>query len=450
MSRKKKEVKEVTEVTEVKEVIQEKDPVSIISSLPEPVSGVAKIEPTMRAVFVPGTTEFKSVLDQIKNTGNNCVVILCLNGLEEDQVGCIDYAVKIGLNVCVSINKEFNPLDINRLVKHNVSEIEVLLSDSKEIADEMIVLMDKISEERSFNVRLGITRNNCDELEVLATKIVQFKPLIVRFMLAEARCGITGKEYFKVLERAGQGLNSAIPILENSGTGVDVVNFPMCHIKPEYRRCICNTLHELFSPYGNSACIVPKTEEYYQETTQQNVKSQCMITYPSVCITCHIVEACGGIRKSLVCEDDKTAAELVIPDVESDIIKDLMFYRIHNIRTMFNPYPEKLPCLPGVRGESVSGEDSIIISQEEVAMSSPKKVNGYEAFPVSKETLVAAGLPEDFGPDHVDWGIPSKMNRYRMAIASGDLKTVEDETPNQPVKDEGPAGLNPKWIVPKE
>lgn len=32
------------------------------------------------------------------------------------------------------------------------------------------------------------------------------------------------------------------------------------------------------------------------------------------------------------------------------------------------------------------------------------------------QALKKAGLPEDFGPGHKDWNIPSKMNRYNMAM----------------------------------
>jgi hypothetical protein len=98
------------------------------------------------------------------------------------------------------------------------------------------------------------------------------------------------------------------------------------------------------------------------------------------------------------------------------------------------PQTQHREAWPGIRVVGIEDLPESIRDHELVRAWQKYPIEQYGALPgyggVTKEDLVKAGLPADFGSSHPDWTIPSKQNRYRTlkkGMSAGPRK-IKDET----------------------
>lgn len=127
--------------------------------------------------------------------------------------------------------------------------------------------------------------------------------------------------------------NRIIPELEDKGIGVNLRYYPMCRIKEEYRRCICNDFHVSFDPYEWDYHIIPKTLDAHLRWGITGSKSVELKEYP--CSTCKIKNICGGINRYYYAAIQDSDKEILKPVKEFDGDEyDFYFYRQHNELTL--------------------------------------------------------------------------------------------------------------------
>lgn len=392
--------------------------------------GVEEIcPPTMREIIhlfkddnqVISVESAREQILEARNNGNNYIDMVLSSGSASILPELILHAKSLNMKVCIIVDGNDSVANVKKMMASKVDDFLIGIGCEKEIPAKAVKLMDTISKEMRFRVLALVNQENYEGLANLATNLVNWEPTIVvfrnEFSSIDSDLPVPTIE---MLRRTGADLDVAIDILEAKGIGVNIQNWPMCHIKPEHRRCISNPIHDPFDPYSYSYGRTPKTYNHYIECAMENATIECLTNPESVCNSCDIINCCGGIVRSILKPDDKTAVSLVSPIMDEPKQIFPFAYRRGNTLTMKNPYPDHLVCTPGVRGESSKEAGSYTLGFTSPTESSAKEVSEYA--PVSAENLKAAGLPVDFGPRHPDWGIPSKMNRYKNAKAASLLK----------------------------
>lgn len=351
-----------------------------------------EIAPTMRE-YVGGVKRDTGLHDQIlkaRNEGNDCVEFdECHTTI--DTIEGIKYSKSLGLKSCIRLDDETPHSDVNKYIKAGADEFIVNLFGRKELTGADAELMSIISKEKRFRVNVFIDHENCEDIEKIAMGLSAWDISIVSFLMVLNGIRECGK--------TTEGLNKAISILMDRKIGVNVYNWPMCWIDEKFRMCIGNNVHLLFDPYWPAKGITPKTHEKYMEVSE---------TYETAsksekCSMCGLRYCCGGIPNELL----GLELERPVTFADGEVVFARFYYRKRNVLTMTNPYPEKLPRLPEV--DVTSG----VIEIKDV------RYKDIEFVPVPVENLRAVGLPDDFGPGHSYWGIPSKMSRYKRALKWG-------------------------------
>lgn len=179
------------------------------------------------------------------------------------------------------------------------------------------------------NFNFVINRYNQSEMLEVAKWMVQWHPSIVNFinMNPHGEWGHKKEETKSViadLRLVEPILNSTIEYLESYGIGVNVRYYPMCRVKEEYRRCICNDRHVVFDPYEWDYNIVPKTFEAFNEwgtITSRNIE------HKDDCRSCDLQNICGGINKAFHIASDRKMID-PIKDFSGDR-NNFYFYRQH-------------------------------------------------------------------------------------------------------------------------
>ena len=369
---------------------------------------VVKIEPTMRELIKSETLEDAiNEITQASYNGNNCIDI----PMWKTIIGVLElikHAKELGMKVCILIHTSETVTNVNKLIVAGVDDFLLQFrAEDKDISEKATKIMNAISKEIKFRVLIKVTRDNYSEMEQLATKLLNWDITIVNFEMAlwpgeenqnTENVGIT----FEERDRISSALQNSVNILESKGIGVNIYNLPMCWVEEEYRRCICNEYQLPVDPYSYANGLLPKTVMNYAKSAIER-GMECAV---EECAECSLFYCCG------IYSTKEFGTPLIKP-VKGLVEPDSMYYRKFNILTMVNPYPKKLPCLPGVREVTEApshGSEEVSVHVQSSCYGSIKYV---ENLPV--ENLKAVGLPDDFGPKHPWWGIPSKMNRYKRA-----------------------------------
>jgi pyruvate-formate lyase-activating enzyme len=154
-----------------------------------------------------------------------------------------------------------------------------------------------------FRINFCITKQTINDIIPFADWVITYysdNVKIVNFINFNPHNAWAGNsetaEMLAGLNIAGDMLNHAIAMFEESGIGVNVRYFPMCCIATEHRKNICNDLHVSFDPYEWDYEITPKTVEKHIEWAHGVTINNELKTQP--CRHCSLQWVCGGINKS--------------------------------------------------------------------------------------------------------------------------------------------------------
>jgi len=195
--------------------------------------------------------------------------------------------------------------------------------------------MFEVGKRTKFRFNTVINKYNYTELVDIARLAVSFGVSIVNFInfnphhawkqhLEEAY------EIVADLRKVEPILIEAISLLEEKGVGVNVRYYPMCRMKEEYRRTICNDLHVLFDPYEWDYMLFPKSVGGYMMKGQEMSFETEEKDEP--CLNCHLHNICGGINKYF---NIATKGTMINPikDFRGEW-RDFYWYRKYNERTL--------------------------------------------------------------------------------------------------------------------
>jgi MoaA/NifB/PqqE/SkfB family radical SAM enzyme len=234
-------------------------------------------EPTM----YPGIVK---LVEHIKNVGLGCCIIT--NGLaskkrtaELQTAGVDDWLISV----------------------HGMRKTHDMLTGCNGARNKQMRFMDQISKTGKFRFNCVISKFNQHEISQMAEWMALWKPTIVNFINMNPHGEWMGKkeDTAKViadLRVVEPQLNYAVEMLEKDHVGVNVRYYPMCRIKPEYRRVVCNQLHVCLDPYEWSYPALPKTFENY---AGWGVKSSKNVEWKGKpCRDCDLQNICGGLHKA--------------------------------------------------------------------------------------------------------------------------------------------------------
>lgn len=218
---------------------------------------------------------------------------------------------------------------------HGVNEVHDFLTGNVGNFDKLLKSMRRIRETKTFRINTVINKHNYADIPNIAKLAVELDVRIIN--LINFNPHYVWKEHFEEsheviadLRKVEPILNDVIPYLEENGVGVNVRYYPMCRIKEEYRRVICNDLHVMFDPYEWDYGAYPKTyETYLRKGTSMNGQTE---EQGEPCNVCKLHRVCGGINKHF---NKITSGSMInaIKDFNGDQ-NDFYWYRKHNEKTL--------------------------------------------------------------------------------------------------------------------
>lgn len=223
---------------------------------------------------------------------------------------------------------------------HGLPETHDMLSCHPGARDRQERFLKQISKRVSFRINYTMNKFNQDEISVFALYAAKYyNPSIMNFINFNPHHSwqddvVGTKEVLPSLDVLEKELNLAIPALEKHGIGVNVRYYPMCRIKEEYRRCVCNDHQVTFDPYEWDYRIMPKTVDAHMRWAIEGSKSIEHKKFP--CSACNIRYICGGINRYYYKACDKAdAVKPVYEKVENEHF--VYHYRQHNDLTIGEP-----------------------------------------------------------------------------------------------------------------
>jgi len=223
----------------------------------------------------------------------------------------VKYAKDQGLKVCIITNGLMGRKRVEELRDAGLDEFLVSVHGLKSTHDEIIgcqgfdTQTNFLNEAHIAGISLRfntvISSYNQRELSRIAAVRSNFKPKIWNFINMnphgawandiEKTRGVIAD--FKV---AQPELEAAIDYLEAKGIGVNLRYYPMCRIKEEYRRCVCNDLHVMQDSHEWDYGEMPKTYDQYRQwgiNTSNNIENK-----EKPCSDCGLQWICGGVNKA--------------------------------------------------------------------------------------------------------------------------------------------------------
>ena len=172
-----------------------------------------------------------------------------------------------------------------------------------------------------------ITRANQGELAEFARYVRGWSPRIVNFINFNPhhqwRNHPESRDHVADLRIVEPQLNEAVDILEATGTGVNVRYYPMCRIREDLRRCVCNDLQVAFDS-GEWDYDLPKTFAAHRawgiKTSNRTEEKG------SPCSECGLHGICGGANRYWHTVATELYGELLVPQGLPDGAEPEEFY----------------------------------------------------------------------------------------------------------------------------
>lgn len=296
----------------------------------------------------------KEEIDKGITRGNNYMEITGGEPTIHPQIcEIIKYALDRGVRTCiitngiVSENKARQILDAGiddfLVSRHGLKDTHNFITNLDRAYDIQIRFLSQIRGKMKFRFNCVINRFNQSEIFGIAKKLAYWQPRIVNFINMNPHHewqdkALETSQVIADLSIVQPLLEKSIEYLESLGIGVNLRYYPMCCIKEEYRRTVCNDLHVVFDPHEWDYHIQPKTYETFRQwgiNTSRNVEHK-----EAPCCHCDLQWICGGINKAYF----NASGGKFIRDIENLNISvpfngessknDFYFYRRDNFLTL--------------------------------------------------------------------------------------------------------------------
>lgn len=260
----------------------------------------------------------------------------------------IKYALSKNIRTCLITNAVIGRSKTDELLNSGLDEFLVSVHGLEESHDYQVCLQNARKAQIKFLERIQgrvklrfncvINKFNQTELLSIAKWMAQWDPHIVNFINMNLHHGWkhdshTAKDIIADLKVVEPVLNESIEFLESKGIGVNVRYYPMCRIKSEYRRTVCNDLIVTLDPYEWDYDILPKTVD--RNLQHWKVESSKVEEKGSPCCRCDLQWICGGANRYFHSVNTTEYGESLIPQSILDINKnDAFYYRKYNTMTL--------------------------------------------------------------------------------------------------------------------
>jgi MoaA/NifB/PqqE/SkfB family radical SAM enzyme len=190
-----------------------------------------------------------------------------------------------------------------------------------------------------FCINYVIVRDNQHELAPFARYLRRWKPRIVNFIQFNPhhawRQHPESQKFVADLSVVGPQLNEAIDYLEEMGCGVNVRYYPMCRIRADLRRCVCNDLHVAFDS-GEWDYWPEIPEKTFDAHWAWGIRvSQRTEEKGQPCCACDLQEICGGANRFWHAVARELYGEPLLPANDPRVERqDFYRYRRLNARGM--------------------------------------------------------------------------------------------------------------------
>lgn len=260
---------------------------------------------------IKSLNELKEEVDRAADRGNTYIDF---TGGEPTLVPhlpeLIDYIGSKGMKCCVISNAIAHPNRVANIMGagvddwlisvHGVNETHNTLTANKGGFDKLLHTLDLISSEMDFRFNTVINKYNTGELLEIAALAAGYNVRIINFINFNPHHAWANRleetyEFIANLRMVQPILESTIDYLESEGIGVNVRYYPMCRMREDLRRVICNDLQVGFDPYEWDYEIQPKTYQAFREWGVRN--SNFTEEKEGACRICDLKNICGGINK---------------------------------------------------------------------------------------------------------------------------------------------------------
>lgn len=364
-------------------------------------------------------------IDGALKRGCNCIDITGGEPTMHPQIiDIVSYVRSRGAQCCIITNGTAGESVTTKLLDAGISEYLVSIhAATNGLHDELVGLqgarklqfrfLDQIKSAGVVSLCLRfncvINKKNQTQLSEIAQFAAKYNPRIFNFINLNPHHKWQAdpkrtREWIADLREAEAPLNQAIGFLEKNNISVNVRYWPMCRINAELRRTVCNDLHVVFDPYEWDYSINLRTLDAFKQwaidlSGKNEHKGQ-------PCLSCHLRAVCGGINAAFYKVQPNAVESVILPD--SDFQKLLsvdyfpFFYRQYN-PSIIDPYPKS-----HVDGTPLN---TVVVGVGDLTINVTKY-----------------GLPVNFGPNHPDWSVPSKRNKF--LTLTGNFCTHEKKIAN--------------------
>jgi len=256
--------------------------------------------------------QVRNEIDEAKDRGNDYMDI---TGGEptmyKDLISLIRYATTSEIKSCIITNgivseskaAEILEAGINDFLvsRHGLEKTHNFITNYDKAYEKQVRFLDQIAKNMSFRFNGVITKFNQEDFLKIAEEMVIYQPRVVNIINMNPHHewmdkSIETQDVVADLRKAQPILEDTIEFLEYNHVVVNLRYYPMCRIKEEYRRCVCNDLQVIFDPYEWDYNITPKTFEAFRNwgisTSLANEEKG------EPCCRCGLQNVCGGINKS--------------------------------------------------------------------------------------------------------------------------------------------------------
>jgi MoaA/NifB/PqqE/SkfB family radical SAM enzyme len=301
----------------------------------------------------PRWHDFSFLKDQIleaRKRGNTFIDITGgeptrMPGIEE----YVDFIHDQGMKVCIitnaltpveKIKSLIDKVDLWRLSMHGVEAvhdavtknsegrfhqeqfISYLMFNARQFHVNMVLCKETQGCLKAFAEYLGKNRN------IVQVNIINFLP---HYEWAEKEKAETMIADLRIIEK---DVNYFVDFLESHGKGVNIRYYPMCRVRKDLRRVVCNDLQVMFDPWEWDYAAYPKTLDHYKKFGESISLSNEHKGEP--CCECKIRNVCGGINKAYHRAND-TMVDAILDD-ESDYF----YYYRQYAKTLNNPFDKRI------------------------------------------------------------------------------------------------------------
>jgi len=258
--------------------------------------------------------QLKADVNQAKYRGNNYIDISggeptiypeigeLVKHIKSKNMGC-----RIITNALLSENRIdeliYFGVDEFLISIHGIESVHNHLVGHPQANQRVIKFIEHVKGKVKFSFNTVINRFNEQCLEDMVNEFKHYKPVIWNFINFNPHYAWSDKEkedeaknILADLTVVEVKLDRIIPILEGDGIGVNLRYYPMCRIKENYRRCVCNDYQVSFDPYEWDNGVYPKSIETHLRWAL-DISNRIELK-DGPCKKCNLQYICGGINKA--------------------------------------------------------------------------------------------------------------------------------------------------------